>query len=253
MYSIINGYKNHNEMYYSNIRNIQFSKQSDLMHIGNKKAITTYSDSNNKFIDTAFKQNNGVIIYQTLYDKNKALRIYNDYAEYKYTFHNDEKLVSELQKRQANVKLTDFPTGIASIDGYTIGQEIPYYENYQTLLEAILTNNIKNPILIYSKILNVFKELQNNGITYTDIHTQNIMINTINTIIKIIDFEPFDVFFDKDLKTSSYSQMIKSLKSVIININRLYNIEFDKIFSKAENLVQIEEVIHEKQYSLLKK
>ena len=111
MYSIAKGYKNHNGMYYSNIRNIQFSKQSDLMHIGDKKAITTYSDSNNKFIDTAFKQNNGVIIYQTLYDKNKALRIYNDYTEYKYTFHNDENLVSELQKRQANVKLTGRPAG----------------------------------------------------------------------------------------------------------------------------------------------
>lgn len=136
MNKILLGYINQNGAKFENIRNIHFDCKGDLVgNLGIFKVETQYEP--NAFITSSFKMHEGVYIYQTDYDFKKALRIYKDFADYQYTFHDDYKLISILQDRQSFVTLTDFPTGIVTIENKVIGQEIPYYDQYITL-EAMI-------------------------------------------------------------------------------------------------------------------
>ncbi|MBQ7140031.1 MAG: hypothetical protein IJO32_00845 [Bacilli bacterium] len=250
MHIIENGYKNHDGIYYDNIRNVHYDKKNDTINnLGLCVNQTEYKE-NDPFAPS-FSDELGVYIYKSYYDKNKALRLYKDYGNYKFVFHNDEKLISELQRRQKNIKLTDFPTGIISIEDYTVGQEIVYYENFNTLLNVIKNKDIKDNIFdIYLEMLKILKELYINGIVYSDIHYKNFMVDSKLTI-KLIDFEPRYVKFDENSKYL-YETMIRNLKNTINSINLLYNIKFNNNFNNTTTLEQVEESIMEKQY-LLKK
>lgn len=250
MHSIENGYKNHDGIYYDNIRNIHYDKISDTKNNLGKYVNQSSSKSNDPFAPS-FSDELGVYIYKSYYDNNKGLRLYQDYGNYKYVYHNDEKLISELQKRQKNIQLTDFPTGIVSVEDYTIGQEIIYYENFNTLSNLINNSKVKDNIFsIYLDILKILKELCNNGILYSDIHPKNFMINS-DLITKLIDFEPRYVKFDENAKYL-YETMITNLKNTINYINSFYNIKFNTDFNTTKTLNNIEECIYEKQYSLKK-
>ena len=55
---------------------------------------------NNSSTFSDMDESYGVYIYKSFYDDRKALRIYKDFADYKYTCHKDDKLIFELQSRQ---------------------------------------------------------------------------------------------------------------------------------------------------------
>lgn len=125
------GYLNKkNEQY--NIRNIKFDNKEDFSK-NSGKFICQSTHNDGIWFDTEFDLENGVYLYRPDYDESKALRVYKNTLgvcnDYKFTSYDDYKIVSELLSRQKNVKLTDFPTGIVTIENYVIGQEIPYYEN----------------------------------------------------------------------------------------------------------------------------
>ena len=78
-------------------------------------------------------EDDGVYIYQTKENPRIGLRIYKPFADTGFNGYGDERLLSELAKRQETVRLTEFPIGIVSRNGYVIGQIIPYYEEGITL------------------------------------------------------------------------------------------------------------------------
>lgn len=244
MYTIINGFENKKGESYSNIRNIHFNKFSDLFgNLGTFKTETQYDCGN--IFGSDYDVENGVYIYQTNYDVKKALRIYKDYADYRFTRHTDEKLVSELQKRQAKVKLTEFPTGIVTVENYVIGQEIPFYDNCNTLYDVILNNKSIKPTQLYLEVLKILKELAQNEIIYSDVHARNFLVDTVDTTVKLIDFDEHLILFN-----GNKDCMIDNLKTMLYKLNSINNIEFKEDFEKTETLSEIEECVYEKHIKL---
>ena len=245
MHTINQGFTNYKGVEFNNIRNIHYDNKEDLIgNIGVFKAETEKDDG--FFFSHGLKVSEGIYLYQSYYDKNKALRIYKEFADYKYLYSTDDKLVSKLQEKQKDIKLTEFPTGIVSIENYVIGQEIPFYEDYKTFASLLLNKQLTElPINVYMDILKILKELADNGIYYSDVHAKNFMINLESLTTKLIDFETRFVSIDNE-KKFLYKNMIINLKHMITKINSLYNIQFSNTFNKLDNLEHIQEYIYEK-------
>ena len=198
---------------YDNIRNIHFKKYKDLSK-GLGKIICETKRDLSYFDDVDNYLRNGVFIYKPKYDSNKVLRVYKDIFgvcdDYKYTDYSDDYVVSKLQSKQKNVKLTEFPTGIVTLDKYVIGQEIPFYTNHSPLSEKTNKSDI---IKYYLDILNILKELLNNDIIYSDIHADNFLIDNVNNIVRLIDFDEYYLSFDGS--KTLYEDMLMNLKIMI--------------------------------------
>ncbi len=220
-----------------NIKNINFSEKSNLIgSFGNLIAETDYK--NNPFFSSS--NGMGVYIYKSRYDKNRAFRIYKDFADYEYTFHDDAKLILELQSRQEKINLTTFPMGVVTIKNKIIGQEIPLFEKYKTLFEYFSNKkNATDLFLIYLKIIEILSELYKAEIFYIDIHSKNFLINPITKHVKLIDFESSSLAFDNK---KAYKKMLENLKIMIKELNSFYNYN-NEIFEKASDLEQMKVVI----------
>ena len=151
------------------------------------------------FVDTYSADESGMIIYQDEDNSKIGYRIYRDVffanPNFYYPYGSlDAKVVSELQKRQSGVKLTDFPLGVITLNNYIVGTEIPFYDNHDTIKQLALNiqdNPDKVQILtdIYFSVYDRFEEFINNEIFYGDLHTSNVMVNRDNhNITQIIDF-----------------------------------------------------------------
>ena len=222
------------------IRNVSLSEKKDLTNIGK---FVTETKRDNFFFGETEDCEEGVYIYKSNFDPKKAFRIYKDFGNYKYTYHSDHRNISKLIDLQKDVKLTEFPTGIITLENSVIGQEIPFYENYKTLYEIIEnTNDIKLILHVYKRIILILEELSKVGITYRDIHARNFMIQDKD--VKLIDFEDTSISFD--LKYS-YKPMMKNLLDLINSINKKLNIGFQV---NSENLVDLKEEIRIKSKNL---
>lgn len=242
---IKNGYTDSKKEEYNNIRNINFDSKEDMSNnLGKYISQTEHNDG--MWFDTDSNLLDGVFLYKTKYDDNKALRIYKDtvgcFDNYKYTAYNDHKIISELLSRQKHIKLTDFPTGIVTIENYVVGQEIPFYENSKTLAEIIDLKSTKEIIEYYKKIIDILEELCNNGIIYSDVHARNFMVNSCNNLLKLIDFDKKYLGFDT--KNFLYNEMIYNLRNMINYINTKKNIYFE--IKEEETLEDIKETIMKK-------
>ena len=251
MFAIENGFKNINNQEYPNIRNIHYDELKDVQ--GNVGTFITETEYEGVDADSSFKLNNGVYIYKAFYNPRVALRFYKDFADYAYTFHNDEKIVSKLQEKQDRVKLTKFPTGIITIGNKVVGQEIPYYEDHRTLLKTFRQKGYKQiPTHYYIEILKILKELYQANIVYSDTHAKNFMISMIDDTIKLIDFDSSYLSFDEN-SDYLYKAMITNLKNMIMKLNRLSDIKFSQNFTDTQTLEEIEESVLENQEKILKK
>ena len=227
------------------IRNVNFESLDDFReNLGKSICISHREDCSNFILNEE-----GAYICRSKYDFTKALKIYKDVNFYKYTSHSDYKVVSRLQQKQSNVKLTEFPTGILTIEDCVIGQEIPFYDNSVTLHDYFVSGNMKkNPTKFYLDILKILKELCNEGIIYTDVHRRNFMVNKITEMLNVIDFD--NTFLNFDNSKTAYMAMLNNLKSCIISGLNLINFsdfsyEIDEKFKGVCNLEEIEQIILE--------
>lgn len=230
-----------------NVRNINVTSPLELSSVLGKYVASSSPENENDFD----LKEEGINLFRSKLDSSKAFRVYKDQNIYEYTNHNDHIIISELQKRQKNIKLSEFPTGIITIENKVVGQEIPFYENSETIYKYFKEHNMKKrPTEFYLEVLKILKELYSEGIVYTDIHTKNFLINNINEIVNIIDFE--DSFIYLDGRTEfAYPTMINNLKFYLLDIlNKIKGIEFSSSYDKAETLEQIEEVVIEADYKL---
>ena len=194
----------------------------------------------------------GVFIYQTDYDPNVALRIFKRFKDPDEEGILEDRVVSRLQKKQPNVKNTDFPTGVVTLDGRVIGQEIVFYPDSLDMNEYYsngVSEGLMLPTTAYLKIINNLQELYDNGILYLDIHNKNFMILNSGDV-KIIDFEHMELSIDYIDKTY-VERMINNLRMMFIRTNQLSGIEdsLGKV-PRFENLHQASDVVNDMDYKL---
>lgn len=181
--------------FYKNVREVIYTREEMVNNLGEYITQTSREVSDFFKEDSLDFDDDGFYIYKSLYDENKGLRVYKRFNEYKFNGDRDEILISKLQERQAKIKLTEFPTGVLTHEGYIFGQEMPFYENYETLFNfKDNIDSISQLVEIYKKCLKILEELCKNDIYYTDVHSKNFMVN--NDDIKLIDFEYSRVKFD---------------------------------------------------------
>lgn len=219
------GFVNREGIVYPKVREIAFTKDNFFGNLGTlvnetKKESTLFFGIDNMEFD-----DRGVYIYKSDYDARKALRIYKSFQDYKFNGDKDDELIARLQKLQRKVKLTEFPAGIVTLDGNIIGQEIPFYEEYNPFIEVKDNIRLVEILNIYKKCLLIIKELNDKGIQYLDIHAKNFLINS-DLDVKLIDFENDLVKFnDKD--------------ATIITLDRFYNM-INQINEQTKELRAIE-------------
>lgn len=218
------GFTNINGIYYPEVRKIAYSKEDLYGNLG--ILVNQSSKEANDFYDpNDIDRLDGVYIYQTYHNPNVAYRIYREFADYKFNGYQDDRLINALQEKQDKIKLTEFPSGVVTVNGYIIGQEIPYYPNYQTLLEFIKNNPNKEKLLkIYKRIIMIQKELYDNGIIYTDVYGKNYMVNK-DLDIKLIDFEANRTIIN-DMNKYYINASFNSLKNMINTLNELMKIDY---------------------------
>lgn len=225
------------------VRNVNFENLEDFRKVQDK----FISESSN---NGSSLSEDGIYLYKSSYDETKGLRVYKDINLYQYTGYYDHKIVSELQKRQKNIKLSKFPTGILTIENKIVGQEVPLYKNSKTIYDYFEEGAMKKrPTQFYLEILNILKELCNEGIIYQDAHRRNFLVDNITEIVNIIDFESNLVDFS-NLKCT-YDAMITNFKVYLIDVlNLIVDVCFGDDYKKSKTLEQLEEVLLEEDYKL---
>lgn len=253
MYIIKNEYENKGTKY--RIRNLNFANLSELSDCGWKFVTESHNGDGFEFI-SKYDDKIGTLVYHDQNNPNVGYRIYSDYADYLYTYYDDYMVVSKLQEKQKDIKLLEFPTGIITVGDKVIGQEMPFYEGYKELGYALYHNQTKEVITFYYlKVIEILKELLQNGIYYLDVHSGNFLINTINDDIKVIDFERqcLEIEPNNRLKEVAYDRMINNLKIMINKLNKLRNVFLSGDFVNAKTLEDIEKCVLESHQVLIKR
>ena len=241
---ILNGFTNELGKTYNNIRDIHFNNPGDIL---TELGSPVYQSTGNNSPDQ-------VKIYRLPGLSNKALRLDKNFLNYHYLVRHDDLLVSHLQERQKDVLLTEFPTGIVTIEDKIIGQEIPFYEDVVTLEHAAkrkLINTSEQFLRKTLEILKIIRELLNAGIIYQDIHSFNFLYNNNTQKINLIDFDSQYIKFY--YYKQSYDYMIINLKILINRLNRYYGIQFKDDFDSISCLEEIEEYLQTEHYKVLKR
>ena len=89
MYEIRKGFTNYRGEYFDNIRDINFTKEPDkCLSFGTFITDTSSKRDRNNFYS------DGILLYKSPYDENIGIRIFEDWASYKYTNHFDDKFIS---------------------------------------------------------------------------------------------------------------------------------------------------------------
>jgi hypothetical protein len=215
------GFVNKKGDYFKDVREVAFN-EGELY--GNLGKLVAKTEPNDTFM---FDSDLGVYIYQSNDNKNIAYRIYKCFADYGFDGFKDDYLIQNLYDRSSNVNNISFPTGVVTLGGRIIGQEIPYFSHHSTLYQYLVNNIDVCPIKFYRLMLESIKEMYESGIIYSDLHAKNFMIDLLNhDNIEVIDFESSHVKFD-DMSYNSRINLLNGFKNMIIGLNNLYSIDYE--------------------------
>lgn len=236
------------------LKNINFNSLEALRNFGWKLVHVSHEMSISEWYDSRMKKS--TFVYQNPNNLNEGIRIYEDFADYKYTSHNDDRLIEKLKEKQPNIKLTQFPIGVVMICGKVIGQIIPYYHGYYQISVAVKSGVSKERFYDYiRKIVDIFKELIDNDIYYTDIHSGNILVNLDNDDIQLIDFESFylNIRTSRDFPEKYYYDILNSLCNLFNNLGESLGI---KLIDNAKDIKSFDDlynIIPKNDKSLIKR
>lgn len=191
------------------VGNISFDANTNFCLLGDL-VIETTQKSFDPFVESKESY-----IFQSKKNPNIGYKLYKDYKTLKYNKYNDNVLLQKLLSRNYDIKMTNFPKKVLTINNIVIGQEIPFYPNSLTLKEYFEEYKDIDALLIYQKVLLILKELFDNGIVYLDTHYKNFMINPLTGKVNVIDFDSDFILFDK--KTIEYQKQVLYLYINMIN------------------------------------
>ena len=232
-----------NGILYDKVKEIAYKKGELMGNLGT--FVNETKREPNIFFDDIYIQESGVYIYQGYNNPNIAYRIYKSFADYGFNGNRDDILIQELSKRKDNIKLTEFPSGVVTLEGKIIGQEIPYYPNYLSIYEYIKSNNNIDLNTIYKMILNIIKELYDNGILYYDTHAKNFLIKDNNSNIKInlIDFD-YDLILFDNKDPDKLKTLLKNYTNLVNSVYRLSKKTHNNIFEETNTFEETYDQLH---------
>ena len=227
---INSGFTNIKGEHFNKVREIAYKKGELMGNVGIFKAETKHS--NDFFCGDDLEE--GVYVYQTFNNPKIAYRIYKSFADYNFNGFMDDKLIQNLLERKDGIVLTEFPTGVVTLEGRIIGQEIPYYEKGITLNKYFKENKVSNSFDIYLQVLNIIKEMFDHGIIYLDNHSGNYLIDLNDESVHAIDFDSAFIRFEDAL--TYRKQLFENYKSMINKLNIL-NETYEKVgrFEEVDN------------------
>ena len=238
---IRNSFTNIKGQTFDSVKELSFKKGELFGNLG--RYITESHHEVSDFAYDIYDSHFGVYIYQDYKESNLGYKIYKDFAEYNFNGYGDDKLIQKLQERQKYIYKTEFPTGVVTLDGKIIGQQIPFYPNCVTLLDYIKTNININPVDIYIKVLQLLQELFLNGIIYLDIHSRNFMIDLSSLDVKLIDFDSCYIQFDD---TNLLKRQLCNYRKMVIFLNDILNTSsITGVFKEVDNFDSCFEQLNE--------
>ena len=175
-----------------------------------------------------------------------------------YPFFNNRarhlKLLKELNRKQELFDNIDFP--VAYYLSYLVlrGIVIPYYKDYLSLRFIInmypfseLVNyyncesdELDNLISLFIKILEIIIDMFAKGVNYTDANTSNFLL--YKNDIKIIDFEPGYVFFDRK-NNRDLREVLKKFQDLVNKVLEKYGFT-GVIFKSGDDFYSTEQNLH---------
>lgn len=223
---IKDNFTNRNGIYFDNVREIVYKKGELCGNLGKYITETIY-DKNNYFVNA---EETGVYIYQSYHNPNLGYRIYKTFNEPKFNGNNDDILIQRLFESQKKLDDIKFPTGVVTLEGNIIGQEMYFFKDDITIFDYFKNNKVnhKDISIIYYKVLEILNKMYCNGILYWDIHGKNFMINPNlkNINIDIIDFDYFKMSFDNNITKTCVNRMFSNYATMINLLNKI--IGFDE-------------------------
>ena len=226
------------------IREISIDKK-ELLNIGNFFAETKREKSE------FFGDEDGVYIYQSYLKPNIGYRIYKEFADYGFDGYDDDKLIARLSEKQKYIKKSNFPTGILTLNGKIIGQEIKLFLNHQDANVYSMENRKIIPTYIYRQILDILKEMYDSNIAYLDGHSKNFVVNRNSGHVQIIDFEWDKMEFDTITESSNW-KIFNNLNSLINSCNENYEINDILDIAKLNSFDEAYQYLLESEDKLIK-
>ena len=229
------------------IEEIEFTRES-LRTSG--KYFTETKRETSMFFEASDNLEDGVFIYQDRNNPNIGYRIYKEFANPGFYSYSEDKLIAKLSEKQSVITRTKFPTSILTLEGRVIGQKIPLYLNHDEIHKHVI-NSKELPTEYYRQILDILKEMYDNGIGYLDGHSKNFIIERNSGHVELIDFEWSKMEFDS-ISSSSNWKIFNNLNSLINRCNE--NSKTDDILSKSnvQTFSEAYEYVEESEYKLLK-
>lgn len=174
----------------------------------------------------------------------RAFRTIKGINFYEYMPFLGAKVHDILSPLQKDIKLTEFPKYLLTINNIPVGEEIVYYPNHIALYDYVTDDwlekhSFKEIYQIYFAILDILLELDKLNIVYEDIHGGNFLVNPDDLSIKLIDFEWPHVFIGNYKKT-----MLSNLKNLINYLNQQIGLTFsDPSFLNGNDLNEVKRVL----------
>lgn len=243
---IIQGYTNSYGKYFD-VLNYHFETFEEWQNY--PKTMVAYSREDK--LETFSSDDAGIYI-QKFGDGAKAFRTHSEIPAFNYKAYAErfpeQRLVERLIKEQPKIKLSQFPVGITTIENVVTGQVIPFYDGYVNFRIFAKDAQILELYQLYLQSVKIFKELEENGIVYTDIHTANLVVHPETKDIQLIDFSDHRVYFDKyELQT-----MIDNLKVTLNRLNEINGLKPIVNLDKTQTLDEIGEAVQYDAYKRIR-
>lgn len=213
------------------------------------KTMVAYSREDK--LDTFSTDDAGIYI-QKFGDGTKAFRTHSEIPAFNYKAfaerYPEQRLVEKLLKEQSKIKLSRFPEGITTIENVVTGQVIPFYDGYIKFRLFAQNAEMIELYQLYLQTIKIFKELEDNGIIYTDIHTANLVVHPETKDIQLIDFDDHRVYFDR----YEFGSMIDNLKATLNRLNEINGLKQITNIDKTNSLNEIEEAVQYDAYKRIR-
>jgi len=214
-------YVNKSGTVYANVKNFSWEELQDYKIIKETSHVMNFQGKSSRDFEDL---DDGTWICQSVEDKNVGYRIDLRYLNPFIDNQSSARNINDLQSIQPNIKLTEFPYGVITRDNRVVGEVMPFYPDSINILDYIKETTDENILNVYKQVLNILKEMYENGIVYRDIHGGNFVITNKNEnpLVHAIDFEDMFIKINKNLDYMDFSIRghLHNLRNFLNNIKK---------------------------------
>ena len=181
---------------------------------------------------------------------NYIIKVYNEFIFFEEA--RIKRMLKKFYEVSDKIPNIDFPIAYYQENGKVKGLVIPYYDNSVSLRELLKSDNVEkfmtlyrhgsnikeNIFKLYLEILELFKEMFQEGLSYLDIHGGNFLL--YHNQLKIIDFEPKYLKYNKS-RINEY-HILERYFQLISKINFCFKIENNLIYPQGKFEIMEKEI-----------